>query len=1799
MKVKRMIRRGKICAAGFALMAMSLVPASAGTDGFKMRSQSATGWLVEYTPDIRPVATLMLDSRPHLLFSGAASLDGGDATGSPLLPVDVLTLGVPAGSSLDVQIENPVYETVTDQLVAPHPMYELTPDRALVAGYIKDPRYYTQSRLFPSTQYIVDPPVRWRDQYSATIRLSPLQYNPAARTLRRLVKADLRITLRSASGTPSQVPPPTESVADPHFEKSLRDVILNYEQAKGWREREAGFLRSEPTDSTRMWFETGRTYYKIFIAEDGWYKVTKAQIAAAGGNPGSIDLATVKIFRRGVQIPLHIRPDTTIEFYAWKNYGDSTYIDFFTDTSTYWLTWGGGDVGRRFTPAFIDSVAGMPTVDAGRVSRHFEENNYYFQGTNTFDIINTETVAGEGWAWGTFDQWFFPNTTRNYNFDIDAIDSTGAQNAGIRIRLVSTTPNFATPNHHARFWVNDSLLGEITFAGRTSATFTGSVPHAWLRSGSNVLRIQSIQTQSSTNQFYLDWFQLDYDRRLRAVANQLVFNFSQLSGPTSLRYVAEGFTGTEAQAFDISSARMLTGASQGAGSLAFRDTVLSSQRLYVVVTPAGAKPVPPLVRHTFRDIRVNAQGADYIIITHRNFLAAAQQLAAHRQTRNNVRVHVVDVQDIYDEFNYGIMNALRLKTFLKHAYDTWPLPRPAYLTLFGDASWDYHKFFGPNVNNNYVPSYGVPSTDNWFVSFNPDTSSLPFMFVGRLPVSTPQEAQSTVQKLIGYDSYTLSDWNKEFLFITGGNTTSEQSQFNGYSEGMISQRIVPSPLGGNPSRVYKSTRGAIDGEHKARLKKLVKDGLVFMNFIGHSGGRIWGVDIGPPDELENTNGKLPFVSSVSCNVGGFSDPLTHVLAEDFLLADNRGAIGAWASSTLGYPDLGRDIVDNFLRGVVDTVRTLGVLTTNARVRLLRSFPSDFRINATVKTNNLIGDPLSTLAIPLKPDLAITQADISTSNPMPTVNDTVVQVKIKIKNYGLVAPDSVGVTVTDIFNGQTTFLANNRKLAATRYTDSLVVPWRGMEQVGVHTLSVTLDPENRINEVTKLNNVAARDQYVFANLLAVVRPISNSVVLPGGQRLVVTSPVGTDSSGFHYEFQLDTVDTFNSPALVVSGPVVPGDVTGEWVTPTLPGTRLYFWRARTVYTSTTGRWVEASFMTSNDVPSAPRVRWRENNKRQFAREILNQASATDSGVTIQPTPPVNLYVRSVGFRYNQLAEYYSVIQVNEQVFRGYWFEPGVGNSYIVMRLNDFTGAAEFRTFNTSAFPPDSGRREISRMISYINDTPVGNYLAFSVIFDGASNATESLYVAFENLGSTRIRQIQYGMSYGLIARRGASGPGMVALEQLTNDTAVVSLQVPNFFSLGSGSITSAGLTIPASWESGQWAWRGEPSTHARMAFLGVRPDGSTDTLRIYPPDSLNFNLAWLNPQTSGERYSHIRTAALLSTGNSLLTPALTDWSLEFIPPADLAVSARTIASTMPEMSRTIQITVHNIGFQVSDSSTVTLSVFDRANRARPLKNVSVPSVSAGGSVTVPVQISTSNLPRRATFQVAVSPAKRSKDLVAENNIAYFTMSIEQPASAANLLVYAGGTRVMDGDYLPATPRLIVRLPHEEGNEPALTQALLYVNGRLAETVSGRTGDVQFTPNLSDGNHILHFELGKVNVVGEIDTVEQFLSVNVSRESRILHLYNYPNPFSRETHFTFTLTGGEVPERVAIRIFTIAGRKIKEILVPGSVLQIGFNRISWDGRDEEGDEIANGYYLYQVSLSGEGKNDTQIQKLSKIR
>jgi flagellar hook assembly protein FlgD len=90
-------------------------------------------------------------------------------------------------------------------------------------------------------------------------------------------------------------------------------------------------------------------------------------------------------------------------------------------------------------------------------------------------------------------------------------------------------------------------------------------------------------------------------------------------------------------------------------------------------------------------------------------------------------------------------------------------------------------------------------------------------------------------------------------------------------------------------------------------------------------------------------------------------------------------------------------------------------------------------------------------------------------------------------------------------------------------------------------------------------------------------------------------------------------------------------------------------------------------------------------------------------------------------------------------------------------------------------------------------------------------------------------------------------------------------------------------------------------------------------------------------------------------------------------------------------------------------------------------------------------------------------------------------------------------------------------------------------------------------------------------------------------------NYPNPFERETDITLHLTS--VADEAAVKIYTVSGRLIRTLEQQHVV---NFVVIHWDGKDEDGREVANGVYYYRVRLKRDGRKDiVEIGKMLKLK
>ena len=102
----------------------------------------------------------------------------------------------------------------------------------------------------------------------------------------------------------------------------------------------------------------------------------------------------------------------------------------------------------------------------------------------------------------------------------------------------------------------------------------------------------------------------------------------------------------------------------------------------------------------------------------------------------------------------------------------------------------------------------------------------------------------------------------------------------------------------------------------------------------------------------------------------------------------------------------------------------------------------------------------------------------------------------------------------------------------------------------------------------------------------------------------------------------------------------------------------------------------------------------------------------------------------------------------------------------------------------------------------------------------------------------------------------------------------------------------------------------------------------------------------------------------------------------------------------------------------------------------------------------------------------------------------------------------------------------------------------------------------------------------------NSVTEAVDFRVGSRLALQYAGTYPNPFQRETRFVFSLSG--VARRATIDIYTVAGRRIRRLEIPGPL--INYVETLWDGRDRVGDVVANGVYFYQLTAEGdEGRVD----------
>jgi hypothetical protein len=208
------------------------------------------------------------------------------------------------------------------------------------------------------------------------------------------------------------------------------------------------------------------------------------------------------------------------------------------------------------------------------------------------------------------------------------------------------------------------------------------------------------------------------------------------------------------------------------------------------------------------------------------------------------------------------------------------------------------------------------------------------------------------------------------------------------------------------------------------------------------------------------------------------------------------------------------------------------------------------------------------------------------------------------------------------------------------------------------------------------------------------------------------------------------------------------------------------------------------------------------------------------------------------------------------------------------------------------------------------------------------------------------------------------------------------------------------------------------------------------------------------------------------------------------------------------------------------------------------------------------------------------------------------------SSAEFGITFDGYEITDGDYVSPNPEIELELTYPSWFPVQDTSAMaFYLDGtkipnRELITAGNTTGKkiFKYQPVLENGMHFV--TAYGTDQLGRMETYPGLQKIfEVTDEIKLLDVYNYPNPFTDVTNFTFQLT--QVPDELKIKIYTVAGRLIKVLEAGSNDLKTNFNSILWDGRDEDGDLIANGVYLYKIIARTNDETSEVIQKLAVVR
>lgn len=1011
--------------------------------------------LVDFKFDTLRVAGLGQTLQVSPRFKSGLSLE---QAGAPNLPKQVFILGVPRNAAVTVVAQPLNVEEFRDIALAPVATYK---DSSIT--YPRDEKIYSQDRFYPQELAVVDAPSQFRDQIIVRVEISPLQYNPVTRVLR--IIHEMQIVVNHAGAVASER---TLVNTSPVEESLYRDLLLNYEQARSLRApREARLNKASSP------FADG-PLYKFAVSKEGLYRITGQTLEGKGIVLANINPANIKLYNNGGrELPRRLsapRPAEILENAIYvADGGDGRF-----DRNDFILFYGRGVNGFAY-----DSTNG----NSAHYLNHFGFDNYYFLTVNptnatapgkrvaaraTLPVANATTststfreqifVEEDLNVWLESDQtWFgflFSNSqgSNRRTFTVPMTDPVVESIASFKFQVYAPPVSgiFGTP-HRVRLNFNDQPKGEFAIFGNDYNTqfFEDNFAGA-LKNGDNKIVVE-YEGESALASMFLDYFELRYDRNLKLASNLLLFD--GLKGAGIAAYTLDNAAAQNLWLFEVSDFSNVAQLSSqnwqstGTQTIFAEATHPTVPKRYLAATSAAFIDIEAskIELDAPSNLRATTNEADMVIITHSDFLAQAQRIKSLREnwrpagSAQTMKVEVVNIQDVLDEFSSGMYDPVAIRDFLKYAYEKWTR-RPSFVLLFGDGDYDPKNII-VKTDKNWIPSYHTDDlhsveshesrvTDSWFTYLvGGDNDIRMDMAIGRIPARSLTDAEAYVDKLVKYETATtFGTWRNTVLMVAddelgpGGNSSGET--IHTADTERLAENFTPRYF--DVKKLYLMEYAAVQSASVSGVKKptateallrLLNSGVAIVNYTGHGNPTVWShervLELSEDfDRIQNGERQAVWIAA-TCTFGKFDDPDRQSFAEQLVLVPKRGAIAALATVRDVYSTSNAALNQAYYQSLFlsdQTSQYLGTAMVNARART-NSRDNDEKFH-------LYGDPSLRLGMPRY------SAQIVSSDTIKAL--TLTKVRGTITRNGVPAPSYNGKVRVEAFDTkqEVQYRANN-------------------------------------------------------------------------------------------------------------------------------------------------------------------------------------------------------------------------------------------------------------------------------------------------------------------------------------------------------------------------------------------------------------------------------------------------------------------------------------------------------------------------------------------------------------------------------------------------------------------------------------------------------------------------------------------------------------------------------------------------------------------------------------------------------